>query len=202
MKNISLLGFLLVSLSPCWAGGPGSLVPTDSGGRVSSLFSDPIAYRIGEPITVVVNLSNAATATRSTTTSKTATIDEGTLSSPLIPSEISKNYGFNLNGSTSHTGTGNVANNQTMTTTFSGKIVEILPDDTYKIEASQTFITGKEKSELLLTGVIRSWDISATNQINSTQVADMKLEQKGTGPLSRSTDKGWLTELYEFLAPF
>lgn len=184
------------------AGGPGSLVPTETDGKIASLFSDPIAYRINEPITVVVNLSNAATATRSMTTAKTENINEGTLSSPLIPSEISKNYGFNLNGSTAHSGTGNLANNQTMTTTFSGKIVEILPNDTYKIQASQTFTVGREKSELLLTGTIRSWDISATNQINSTQIADMKLEQTGTGPLSRSADKGWLTQLFEILAPF
>jgi flagellar L-ring protein precursor FlgH len=202
MKPLPLLLGLLTLSTLGWASAPGSIVPTDHEGRVNSIFSDPIAYRIGEPITVVVNLSSVATASRSLNSAKTSGITEGTLTSPLIPNELVNNYGFNMSGNTSHTGTGNLADNQTMTTTFTGKIVEVLSNGCYKIEARRKITIGKEKSEIILTGVVRSWDIGATNQVNSTVIADMEIEQKGTGPISRSTDKGWLTELYEFLAPF
>jgi len=114
-----------------------------------------------------------------------------------------KNYGLSLNGANNtFSGNGAVNDAETMTTTFTGVITEILPNDTFKIEATRDYIVGKEKSELTLTGIVRKADINSSNQVNSSQVANVKIEQKGTGPLSRSRDKGWLTTIYDFLSPF
>ena len=55
---------------------------------------------------------------------------------------------------------------------------------------------------MILTGLVRPEDLSTTNTISSSQVADLQIIQKGKGTLTEDQRKGWLTKLYEFLDPF
>lgn len=200
---VVIVSVLMVTFTSLRAEGPGSVFVQDTNARGLSLFSDPIASQKGDLITVVVNLASTAAATKALNTSKSASINSGTITSELVPDELARNFNFALNGaSNTHAGSGDLTDTETMTTTFTGVIVEALPNDTYKIEARRSYDVGKEKTELILTGLIRRQDIGAGNTINSTRVANVQIEQKGSGALSRSRNKGWLQTIYEFINPF
>jgi flagellar L-ring protein precursor FlgH len=99
-------------------------------------------------------------------------------------------------------GNGKMAQSDTMTTTIQARVIEALPNGTLRLEARRTLENGREKGDMILTGLVRREDISASNSVSSTRVADLQIRQEGSGPLSRATRKGWLTSLYEFLNPF
>ena len=47
-----------------------------------------------------------------------------------------------------------------------------------------------------LRGIVRPVDISASNTVLSTQVADAELAYGGTGQVARSSAPGWLTRFF------
>jgi len=213
MKQI-VLSLLLASLAgPAFAGiagpdrespymAPGSIFPRDAGdGRMNSIFSDPTAYSVGDFVTIVVNLTTTATRAKNTTTAKTASVNDS-LTSLVIPNNVAGNYGMQWGANQAFNGGGSQANSEAMTTTIQARIVEVYPNDTFRVEAHRAFQEGREKSNMVLTGFVRRKDLSATNSVSSTQVADLQVKDDGAGDLSRAAKKGWLTSVYEFVNPF
>lgn len=190
-------------------GSMGSLWPADAG-VTHSMYSDKKATKVGDLVTIVINLSSVATKDQSTETSKSTSVNDG-ITNLLFPPGFDGwkwyTYGgqtpsFLWSGSRSHDGSGAINNKETMVTTVTARVVEVNPNGVLKIEAKRTYETAQEESELLMTGFVRQEDLSATNSISSTQVASLQIHQKGRGTISRQQKKGWLTTLYEFLSPF
>jgi flagellar L-ring protein precursor FlgH len=176
----------------------------------SSLFSDTTANQIGDLVTIVVNLSTVASRDQSTDTSKDATVND-TITALGYP----QNFGMydwyryrelapsmNWSAAQAFKGGGKLSNTEKLTTTIQARVVDVFPNGTMQVEARRHFETAKEKSVLVMTGVIRREDLDTTNSVSSNKVADLEIKQEGAGPLSRSQRKGWLTTLYEFVSPF
>jgi flagellar L-ring protein precursor FlgH len=179
---------------------PGSIFPTDPGdGRMNSLVSDPTAYSVGDFVTIVVNLSNTANQSRAVTTAKKASVND-TITSIINPNNT--NLAAQWAGNQAFAGSGTQANTDGLTTTIQARIVESLPNNTLRVEATRYMEVGKEKGTMVLTGLVRRADLASDNSISSNQVADLQIKQSGTGDLSRNTHKGWLTSIYEFVSPF
>ena len=53
-----------------------------------------------------------------------------------------------------------------------------------------------------LAGVIRPEDISSTNTVSSTKVADAQISYTGTGDMNDSVTKGWLSRYFAYISPF
>jgi len=70
------------------------------------------------------------------------------------------------------------------------------------IEAKKEVIVNKEKQVAVLTGIIRSRDISYDNTIESNYIADMQIKFTGKGPVSEQTNRGWLSWILNTIWPF
>jgi flagellar L-ring protein precursor FlgH len=178
----------------------------------SSIYSDPLAHSVGDLVTIVVDLTNSVEKDQNTSTSKTAAVD-AVLTSLLYPNDgTSKGYNFlnyhgnppttAWNAASSYAGGGTVKNTEATSTTIQARVVSILPNGVLQIEARRLSKAADEDSAMILTGEIRPEDLSSTNTISSSMVAELQLVQKGKGTLTNNQRKGWLTKLYEFLSPF
>jgi flagellar L-ring protein precursor FlgH len=187
-------------------------MPSVSTAGQSSIYSDPLAHSVGDLVTVVVALQNSIEKDQNTTTAKTAAVD-AVINSLLYPSNGHSN-GFQFlnsnganpttswNATSSFNGGGTVKNTEATATTIQARVVSILPNGVLQIEARRLSKAGEEDTAMILTGEVRPEDLSATNTISSSQVAELQIVQKGKGTLSNNQRKGWLTKLYEFLTPF
>jgi flagellar L-ring protein precursor FlgH len=178
----------------------------------SSIFSDPLAHSVGDLVTIVVALQNSIEKDQNTTTAKTAAVD-AVINALLYPTNGHSNgFQFLNNGGASPTtswnatssfnGGGTVKNTEQTSTTIQARVVSILPNGVLQIEARRLSKAGEEDTAMILTGQVRPEDLSTTNTISSSQVAELQIIQKGKGTLSSNQRKGWLTKLYEFLTPF
>ena len=77
-----------------------------------------------------------------------------------------------------------------------------MPGNVMRIQATRRVELGQEKSDLVLTGLIRQEDLTTANTVLSTQVADLQVKQITNGAISREQRKGWLTRIWETIAPF
>lgn len=180
-----------------------------------SMFSDPVACNIGDLITIIVNLSTATTKDKDLNTAKQTSVDDEIVAVGYNRPTGGQSNGdydwfryrdqnpaFNWSSDHQFKGGGTLKDSETLVTTLQARVTDVLPNGSLQIEARRNFEAGKEKSIIVLTGVVRREDLDSSNSISSTKVADLQIKQEGTGPLSRSQRKGWLTTLYEILCPF
>jgi flagellar L-ring protein FlgH len=181
-----------------------------SGGRSVSLFSDRTAARIGDLVTIVVNQSTVAAKQQSTKTHKTVTMDENVSAflNPIIGGErdedflTRRNPHNTWNGNRTFDGGGTIGNTETLTSTIQARVTDVLPNKVLRIEATRRVESAQETGYLVLSGFIRTEDLTTANSVLSTQVADLEVKQVGNGALSREQRKGWLTRFWETVSPF
>ncbi|MDE1171522.1 MAG: flagellar basal body L-ring protein FlgH [Verrucomicrobium sp.] len=211
MKHLALLSLLWIAAAGLASAqianparvspysGPGSIFPSQADGRVTSLTADPIAFAVGDFITIIVNLNTSASLSKQLSTAKTSSVNDS-ITSLINPNNA--NIANQWSGAQSFAGGGTQADSEGLTTTIQARIDEALPNGTFHVVATRQMTVGKEKSTMVLTGYVRRQDLAADNSVSSTQVAELAINQTGNGDLSRAERKGWLTTLYEFVSPF
>ena len=89
-----------------------------------------------------------------------------------------------------------------VTAEIQAEVVDVYPNGNVMLEASHYIRTDEETTEITLTGVCRSNDISASNTITSNRIANLKIDKQSTGIAKSYSERGWLTKLVDFINPF
>jgi len=178
------------------------------GSREASLVADPKASRVGDIVTIVINEATLLSSSSNKSTSSTSG-NEGAVSQFLFPSSVSRfgtfkgeMPGIGFNGKSDYAGGGKVNNSQVVTGRAAVLIADVLPNGNLVIEGVRRVSFSGETQHVVLRGVIRPADISPSNTILSTNIAEARLEFLSEGELSDAQKRGWLSKLYEFLRPF
>jgi len=128
----------------------------------------------------------------------TSTWDFGT-AFPRIFGNNAVKSGIALTGKEDFAGDGITRRGGAITMTVACQVVEVLPDGSLRIKGNKEILVNQEKSTVLLTGVVRAYDISETNTIASQKIANMKLEYEGSGPNTAKSTPGLLTRVLNWL---
>ena len=162
---------------------------TDNG-RLTRMTTDVRAMRPHDLISVVVSESLAASTDGSVKNSRASNAS----------SQISALFGLlhagnalqNLVNQTSAAGLtaqGTTATNSSLSTTFGGQVVDVLPNGTLVIEAARQVEFSQQTQTIVLRGLVRPEDISQQNQILSTAISSLELEVRGKGIVSDYTHR-------------
>ena len=188
----------------------GSIWPGDTSQNL--LFGDTKARHIGDVVNVVLDESFTSTATATTSTSKSSNINLSTGQLLGLPTNLGvtnflgsgNQFDPNLNATTSRgtDGSGTTTRNGSMTGTISAVIKEILPNDQFLIQGRRTIQYNNEEQQMVLTGIIRRVDISFSNSVNSSMIADARIALSGEGVVSDEQRVGWLTRILTKVWPF
>lgn len=81
-------------------------------------------------------------------------------------------------------------------------VLEVLPNGDLRVEARKLVKINKETETLMLSGVIRTRDVSAANSIPTTSIGDLQLALDGKGVASADNKPGWLFRFFEKVTPF
>lgn len=185
---------------------PGSLF----GRGENPIFSDRKAMNINDLVTVVISEKTNQSSNGKKTTGKdsTTSLSGGiiTAGSPLssVTNQINKfgKVGFSGGSKTEYTGNGTNTRTEAFNTTISARIVKILNNGNYFIEGNRELLINGEKQIIQLSGVIRPYDISSNNEIDSRYIADAKISYKTEGDINKATTKPWGTKILESIWPF
>jgi len=210
------------------AGNAGSLwreAVTDERG----MFADKRAHRLGDIVSVIIAESVNSTNTATLTTNRNVAGDPNGLGTGLVNQFINaagsmqgagqKGVGkfpsFLLPKPTgqnpsilSPTGLNNVANTANATNTqvvkaqMAVQVIDVLPNGNMVIEGIRQVSFSKERQFASLRGIIRPADVSATNTIASSAIADARIDIVSEGSLTDTQKKGWLMRLDEKISPY
>jgi flagellar L-ring protein precursor FlgH len=162
---------------------------TDSG-RLTRMSTDVRAMRPHDLISVVVSESLAASTDGSVKNSRASNANSGI--SGLIGTLHAGNALQNLvnqNSSAGLSAQGTSATNSSLTTTFGGQVLEVLPNGMLVIEAARQVEFSQQTQTIVLRGLVRPEDISQQNQILSTAISSMELQVRGKGIVNDYTHR-------------
>ncbi|HEY1578180.1 MAG TPA: flagellar basal body L-ring protein FlgH [Terracidiphilus sp.] len=173
-------------------------------GRLVRLGTDAKAVRIHDVVSIVVIESLAASTdgqvknVRASNASSNVTALFGALkSSNSLQNLVGQNSNSGL------TAQGQSTTNSSLSTTFGGEVVDVLPNGMLIVQATRQLTFSQQTQIIKLRGLVRPEDVSAQNQVPSTAMTDLELEVTGKGIVSDSTYRQnplvrWLEKLVVF----
>jgi flagellar L-ring protein precursor FlgH len=167
---------------------PGSIW-IDSG-RLTRMVTDVRAMRPHDLVSVVVSESLAASTDGTVKNSRASNANSAI--SGLIGTLHAGNALQNLVNQTSSSGLnaqGTSATNSSLSTTFGGQVIEVLPNGMLVIEAARQVEFSQQTQTIILRGLVRPEDISQQNQVLSTAISSLELEVRGKGIINDYTHR-------------
>lgn len=139
-----------------------------------ALTSDRRAYRIGEPLVVLVVESTTAESAAGTGARSDTSI-AAQASDTVNQHEASLGIGGRSDGAGQTTRRGRAF------TQLSTRIVEVLPHGLLRISGEQNLVVNGENQRVVINGVVRAEDINKDNTLLSNRIADASIEIAGDG---------------------
>lgn len=167
----------------------GSVIDVDN---YQALTSDKRAYRVGEPIVILVVESTKAESTAATGVTKQMDISAG-----ASDTVSDKSVGMSINGRGE--GSGQTIRQGKATTQLSATIEEVVGSNLYKISGQQLLVVNGENQRVTLIGIIRAEDISKENTILSHRIADAEIEIHGSGAISDAQKQNIIFRVFTWL---
>lgn len=184
----------------------GSLWSDTGGGR---LFVDKTAHQVGDLVTVRISEKPSGSLSADTNTSRESSLNAG------IPSLLGytnaleeKNKRLDvstmLDASTKSSFAGQGQNNRSgqLDAYVTARVVRVLADGHLYIRGRQEMSVNNETQYVAVSGIIRPEDINARNEIQSTYIAEAKIEYFGKGSIGDAQRAGWLSRLIGAIWPF
>jgi flagellar L-ring protein precursor FlgH len=166
--------------------------------RLSDLARDLRASQVNDIVTVVVNEATNAVSSGVTQTQRASTATDAipSLLGIKSPTGALANL-LNQSGNVQLNGTGTTSRTATLTAVLTARVVSVLPGGLLLIEGDKNMQVNSEQQVITVRGIVRTADISTSNTVASTQVADMELLLNGKGVVGDAIRRP--NVLYRFL---
>lgn len=175
-----------------------------------TFFGDQRARRIGDIVTVSINIDDQAQTQNSTQRSRTNDISGGITNFFGLENSLGQAFpgGFDpanlvgLEGASTSNGTGSVNRSEKVSLTIAAVVTDVMTNGNLVIQGRQEVRTNREIRELTVAGIVRPEDISSANTIAHTQIAEARISYGGRGDISRVQAAPAAQSLVERFSPF
>jgi flagellar L-ring protein precursor FlgH len=158
-----------------------------------TFFTDQRAARVGDILTVNIDIDDSAKTTNATSSSRTSGMKAGvphffgleTTLGKILPGAFDPTQTIETNSNQSNAGAGAVNRSEKISLTIAAVVTGILPNGNLIIQGTQEVRTNTDVRQLTVAGVVRPEDISAANTIRHTQIAEARISYSGRGDISR-----------------
>jgi len=157
-----------------------------------AFFNDQRASKVGDILTVDISIddsaktSNATSATRASDQSLGVPHLFGLESSlgKILPGGFDPANALATNSKSDHAGSGSVSRAEKISLTIAAVVSGVLPNGNLVIQGTQEVRTNSELRQLTVSGIVRPEDISSSNTIKHTQIAEARISYGGKGDIS------------------
>ncbi len=78
------------------------------------------------------------------------------------------------------------------------QVVQVLPNGDLMVQGQKTIQANKERTDLIVSGIVRPYYLDRNNQISSRMVGNFQMIQGGKGVISRQQNDGLANKVYQF----
>lgn len=166
-----------------------------------SLYGGVQARSVGDLISIILDESfNVANSLKYSSSKKTTTTDNFSafFNTVLGRHLINDNLG-NFGGTNNVTNTAAIANKIVFGDHVAVQVVQQMPNGNLVVQGKKTLVSGNERSDLIVTGIVDPRWISSTGQVYSKYVANLQFAISGRGSISRQGNEGIVDRFIKYL---
>jgi flagellar L-ring protein precursor FlgH len=173
-----------------------------------AFFRDQRAARVGDLLTVTVNITDKANIANETQRSRTNKEDSGitdfiaagTIGAQgrkVLPGRI-----LTADSTASSDGKGSVNRQEALQTNVAAVVTQVLPNGNLVVEGKQEIRVNFEIRELIVAGIVRPEDIQSDNTIDSSKIAQARIAYGGRGQITDVQQPRYGQQVMDVLLPF
>lgn len=171
----------------------------------ADLFTDPRARRVGDVVTVKIQIKDKASFDNSTNRQRDSTQSVGgkfdwKTSHNAI--DLSGNADASFNGATKTEGKGAISRSENIDLLVAVVVTDVLPNGNLFVSGSQEVRVNFEVRELSVAGVVRPRDIQTDNTISYDKVAEARISYGGRGRITEVQQPGLAHQIIDMISPF
>ncbi len=192
---------------------PGETKPQSAGtlwnGDEGNWLADVKARRVGDIVTVIIEEQAKASKEATTDTDRSSSISAG-ISNLFGLEQSVADRNSNINPSALMTassdnkfsGGGKTTRSENLAATLTTQVVTVYPNGNLKIRGGKSVTVNNENQIIYLTGIVRSYDVTAGNTVDSSNILNAQITYTGKGSLSDKQKPGWLMRIFDNTWPF
>lgn len=166
------------------------------------LFEDRRARFIGDTITINIAEKTAAAKKSDTKAERT---DDRTMGVPTLsglPFASFQGAKLATNSETKFDSTGENTSSNNFTGTLTVTVIDVYPNGNLLVSGEKQIGLKEGEEFVRFSGVVNPNNITAGNTVQSTQVADARIEYKANGFVDSAQVMGWLGRFFLTVLPF
>lgn len=173
-----------------------------------SMFEDSKAAHVGDTVIVDIIESTSSSMDVNTEGSRKTSFDIGVPNINFMGMKTdfgaAKGDTKILDTDFNNTFTGEAKSDRSgqVTASIAARVTEVLPNGNLSLFGKRAMKVNNEVQYITVAGVVRPQDISASNRVKSTYLADSRIEYYGKGALADKQKPGWGTRLLDNLWPW
>ncbi|MBY0563438.1 MAG: flagellar basal body L-ring protein FlgH [Hyphomonadaceae bacterium] len=175
-----------------------------------SFFNDQRASRIGDILTVNIEIDDSAEMSNSSNRSRSGSTSAGVGNffgleetiGQFLPGGFDSENMISADSESTHNGTGAINRSEKIELTVAAVIVDRLPNGNLVLAGRQEVRINGEVRELTVSGLVRPEDITASNTINHTQIAEARISYGGRGQISTVQRPNWGQRAADAITPW
>lgn len=171
-------------------------------GVARPLFEDRRARYVGDTITIAIVENTAASKNSETKASRSSSVDATVPTIVGLPFKGMQGLSVAASNSTDFDGKGQNTSSNAFQSTITCTVIEVLPNGNLLVSGEKQIGLKEGEEFVRFSGVVNPITINSANTVQSTTVADARLEFKANGFIDSAQVMGWLGRFFLSVLPF
>jgi len=171
--------------------------------RSGSLVNDIKARTAGDIVTILVDETTTAEKSAETDlkrdSSFASTLTPPTFEKPNFLRKLLVNLNAAGTGKSDYTGDGKTTRTDKATAVITARITRVLDNGNLVLEGRRLVKVNDETQTLVVSGIVRPYDVNPDNTVASSRIADGEVRIDGQGTVSDRQKPGLFQRIFDFL---
>jgi len=165
------------------------------------LFEDHRARLVGDTLTVTIAEKVSAVQKSTSTVDRAGSIDAGVSALPFLKSTALTRATATGTATSAFEGKGTTENSNDFSGTITATVVQVLPNGHLIVAAEKQIGVNANVDVLRFSGQVDPRSIAPGNIVTSTQIANVRVQQRGRGQAAEAQSMGWLARFFLNVLP-
>ncbi len=170
--------------------------------RYRPLFEDHRARIVGDTVTVSIVEKVSAVQTSTSTIDRADTLSASVSALPFLRTNALTRATASGSDANSFSGKGTTQNSNDFSGTITATVVQVLANGHLVVAAEKQIGVNANVDVLRFSGQVDPRAIAPGNTVLSTQIANVRIEQRGRGQQAEAQSMGWLARVFQTVMPF
>jgi flagellar L-ring protein FlgH len=167
-----------------------------------SLYEDRRAFFVGDTIAIVIEEKTSASKKSSGNAARNGTTDITVPTVSGVPFKTFQGTNIEATSAQKFSGSGDASSNNLFSGSLAVTVIEVYPNGNLLVSGEKQVTINQGTEFIRFSGVVNPVNVTSSNTVSSTRVADARIEYRGNGYINEAQTMGWLSRIFMTVWPF